>query len=53
MRLTSTNVRVGVTGALLFLFLGVVQGCSESVMEPHHAGGDEECILINGVLHCQ
>jgi hypothetical protein len=53
MRITTTNVRVGITGALLFLFLGVLQGCSEAITAPDQANGDDNCILINGTLHCK
>lgn len=51
------EIRIALTGALLFLVLGMVQGCaSEGVTgpEPMQASTDEapECIELNGVWIC-
>ncbi|NIP80658.1 MAG: hypothetical protein GWM90_16135 [Gemmatimonadetes bacterium] len=46
--LTRANVRLGLTGALLLFALGFA-ACADSPTEPNQA---EECVWINGMIHC-
>lgn len=56
---TRANVRLGLTGAILLMIFGSFSACTDSPMGPEvpaaaqQAKADsEECIFINGILHC-
>lgn len=57
---TRSNVRLGLTGAVLLMIFGAFSACTESPLAPERetefeaqALADEsECIMINGIVHC-
>ena len=53
---TRSNVRLGLTAAILMMALSAFSACTDSPMEPElspqMAAHSEECIIINGILHC-
>ncbi len=52
---TRSNVRLGLTGAILLLLLGAFSGCGDGAVlgvgeSTQDQGG--ECVWIEGVIHC-
>ena len=47
-----SNIRLGLTGALLLILAGIFAGCAES---PVGVDGqaDPTCVWIDGVIHCE
>jgi hypothetical protein len=50
--LLKTNIRFGITGALLLILLGSLQGCMSDVTGPAADPPPEECVWIDGILIC-
>lgn len=48
--LTRSNIRLGLTGALLLFALGFA-ACADSLTDPVSSDA-EECVLIRGQIHC-
>lgn len=59
---TRSNVRLGLTGAVLLMIFGAFSACTESPLAPETEfeaqallkvqEDPEECIFVNGTLHC-
>jgi hypothetical protein len=48
--LTRSNIRLGLTGALLLFALGLA-ACADLPTDPV-SGDAEECVIIRGQVHC-
>lgn len=51
MIVSRSNVRLGLTGALLLMLLGVFQGCGAEPTGPTAQGGGD-CVWIDGQIFC-
>ena len=49
--LLKANIRLAITGALLVILLGSLQGCMNDPTGPV-AGNEDGCIWVDGVLIC-
>lgn len=51
---TRSNVRLGLTGALLLMIISAFSGCSEGSLTGVETAQDsrEECVWIEGMIHC-
>ena len=62
---TRSNVRLGLTGAVVLMIFGAFSGCSDSptgvdpVLEPQaqmsvdpQTNTAEECVWLDGIIHC-
>jgi hypothetical protein len=53
--ITRSNVRLGLTAAILMMALSAFSACTDSPMEPElspQMADNEECVIINGIIHC-
>jgi hypothetical protein len=48
---TRSNVKLGITGALLLIIVGAFSACADSPTSPLSDPGNQ-CIRIDGVIHC-
>lgn len=49
---TRSNVRLGLTGAILLIILGAFSGCDVTPTELDNSDNSSECEVIGGVRHC-
>lgn len=50
--LTRSNIRLGLTGALLLVIAGALGACADTVVGVEDPP-DPVCVWIDGVIHCE